>query len=201
VSAFEKDPRFRRDYLAIDTYPDDYLRYTYGVLMHSGNFVRRDALPTAGDVERLRRSYQLEPPPDTQDPLASARALDAAGRPHEARVLWARAGGTDGRVLEAFDRLGDSRPVLALGDALDPELAAALRLRDTDGRPVEALALLDEVLLANASHYGARFQRARTLSLLNHSDARAAWTLVMTLASRIADRPTMALAGQALAAP
>jgi tetratricopeptide (TPR) repeat protein len=250
VTAFERDPRFRRDYVAINAYLDRYVQGTYRLELRSGDFVRRDALRSPGDVERMRQAYRPAPRPDplvhrladwwsaaagpdearqratdllargndpnraasllaraigregarADDLALVARALDAAGRPHDARVFWTRVAaaespGAGPLGTEAFDRLGDSRPAGTGGDALDPDLQAAVRLLYTDRAPARALAALDEVLAANPSHYGARFQRARALSLLGRKrEAQTAWRLVLALASRISDRATMATA-------
>ncbi len=54
VAAFDADPRFRRDYVAINAYEDAYVMSVFGVKLRSGDFVRRDALANYGDIELLR---------------------------------------------------------------------------------------------------------------------------------------------------
>ena len=209
VPAFEKDPRFRRDYVAINTYADGYLQRTFGVMMRSGDFVRRDVLRSAGDVERMRRAYQPAPRPDMDldegaampAVATAARTLDEAGRPHDARGLWQRiaargvSGADPASYLEALDRLGDSRPVTRLGDALDAEMNSGVRQLYTEGQPEQALAIFDSILAANPSHYGAQFQRARALTMLGRKEQTlAAWQTVALLAARISDQQTTAIA-------
>ena len=74
-------------------------------------------------------------------------------------------------------------------------MARGMGLLYTDRQPEAALAVFDEVLLANPSHYGALFQRARSLTMLGRIDqARAAWVIVAARASRIDDRATVGIA-------
>lgn len=57
VTAFDKDPRFRRDYVPIVEWEDAYVKRQYGVSLFSGDFVRRDALRDTMDIVRLRFGY------------------------------------------------------------------------------------------------------------------------------------------------
>jgi hypothetical protein len=56
VARLDGDARFRRDYVAIVEYPDEWIQRRYGNAMWSGDFVRRDALPYRSDsvLARLR---------------------------------------------------------------------------------------------------------------------------------------------------
>jgi hypothetical protein len=72
VAALERDPRFERDYVAVNAYPDAYVALTYGWAALSGDWVRRDVLRSPGDLEALRRSY--EPLPRPRPPLERWRA-------------------------------------------------------------------------------------------------------------------------------
>jgi hypothetical protein len=214
VPAFEKDPRFRRDYVAIDTFTDRYVQNVYHQVLHSGDFVRRDALPQPGIIEQMRQSYQPPPLPDmtvganaSPDQIAAvARALDARARPHDARGLWQSvlamgpSANGPGLYLEALDRLGDGRKTTSGGDALDAEMSAGLRLLYTDHQLEPALNTFNEILRANPAHYGALFQRARALTLLDRKEpARSAWQTVALLAARINDYKTAATAAAELA--
>ncbi len=76
VTAFEHDKRFHRDYAAIDAYHDSYVSAQYGRDLHSGEFVRRDALPAHMDVENLRATYL----PRTLPPSPVSQITDFAWR-------------------------------------------------------------------------------------------------------------------------
>ncbi|HZT75683.1 MAG TPA: hypothetical protein VFA27_03435 [Vicinamibacterales bacterium] len=198
VSALERDPRFRRDYLAIDTYEDEYVRRVFGATLHSGNFVRRDALRDVTDVARLRRhadpidGHAVAPEPA----IAQGRRLDATAHPFDARPFWEIAARTSeaqrapASFVQALTRLGDGRPVLGPYDALAPEMAEAIARLYAQHDPAAALALLDRVLTVNPSHYGATFQRARALEQLGDPAAAAAWTRTAWLADDLHDTAT-----------
>lgn len=64
VAAFDRDPRFARDYLAIDAYVDGYVKNMYGVALRSGDFVRRDAITDMTRVTALHERYHAPPRPD-----------------------------------------------------------------------------------------------------------------------------------------
>ncbi|HQQ78280.1 MAG TPA: hypothetical protein PLB01_13080 [Thermoanaerobaculia bacterium] len=72
VTALERDPRFARDYAAVNEYRDEYVARMYGWAAHSGDYVRRDALRSPADLEALRRSY--EPLPPLRPPFEVLRA-------------------------------------------------------------------------------------------------------------------------------
>ncbi|MBK8256339.1 MAG: hypothetical protein IPK82_27180 [Polyangiaceae bacterium] len=131
VTAFDTDPRFARDYVPINAYQDAYVHNVYGLRLRSGDFVRRDALPSPEALGELRawrpagppneawikglidKQTETSAPADTGNPVADAFAravaLDAAVRPEEARVEWQR--------------------VLQLAGSSDPALAEQARLR------------------------------------------------------------------------
>jgi tetratricopeptide (TPR) repeat protein len=147
VAAFELDPRFRRDYVALNAHEDNYVRRLYGVTAHSGDFVRRDALRDVGDVQRMRESYAPAP---RADPLV-----------YRIEDFWDRdAGGLDERTY-------DPGVLLALA-ASDPDRAATVLeplLTGTSRADLNLLVLLGESLdSAGRPHEGRRaWSRARTL--------------------------------------
>lgn len=129
VTTLEDDPRFARDYVAINRYADAYVAGVYQRRVHSGDFVRRDALGDLGDLARLQ---QLAPAPRidpwivrTKESLGLARPAPTAG--YEAllaagNAAWAAHDANRAVTLfqRALDRPGDRRAVLrVLGDALD----------------------------------------------------------------------------------
>lgn len=92
VTAFDDDPRFARDYVAIDAYEDEYVKRVFGRRLRSGDFVRRDALADFGAIDRLRALHR---PPPRPDPLvlrlADAAATQPAGGAEAVRELRAAA--------------------------------------------------------------------------------------------------------------
>jgi hypothetical protein len=44
VANLDNDKRFRRDYVSIFEYPDDYVRNSFGLTMYSGDYVRKEAI-------------------------------------------------------------------------------------------------------------------------------------------------------------
>jgi hypothetical protein len=86
VTAFDDDPRFARDYVAIDAYEDAYVRAVFGRRLRSGDFVRRDALSDYALLERLRRRPV---PPPRADPLVVRIADALAGEPTQSELLAA----------------------------------------------------------------------------------------------------------------
>jgi hypothetical protein len=130
IPAYEDDPRFHRDYAAIEAYADDLVRRRYGRVLHSGDYVRRDALSAAGDLDRLRTGYRPAPRP----PVPAWRWTDAweswrhgapsvAGLRMQARLVAAegrdldRAAWLFGRVLEREP--DDDVALLGLARSLD----------------------------------------------------------------------------------
>jgi hypothetical protein len=56
ITAFDRDPRFERDYVAVNAYRDGWVERNVGLVLRSGDFVRRDAA-SPEVVERLRAAY------------------------------------------------------------------------------------------------------------------------------------------------
>lgn len=132
VASFAEDPRFTRDYAAIDAYEDRYVARTYGRYARSGVFVRRDALPAPEALERLRsfgaptespgapllqlaRKLGLRPPPandaatlELGAATVHAEHVDEGGLPLAGRAQWqqiaARARIEGNRIIEARAR-------------------------------------------------------------------------------------------------
>jgi len=115
VAALTSDPRFTRDYAAVDAYEDRYVARVYGRYARSGVFVRRDALATPEALETLRstgmasassakaeapivsvaRALGLRPPAAVASlPLelgaaaVHAARLDEEGQLFEGRAAW-----------------------------------------------------------------------------------------------------------------
>ncbi|MEZ4300031.1 MAG: hypothetical protein R3B70_34100 [Polyangiaceae bacterium] len=110
VAAFDDDPRFDRDYVAIDAYEDPYVKRVFGRTLRSGDFVRRDALPDAGALFRLRAAYRPAPRPD---PLA-VRLTEALAR-------------DDAKPQTAAELIAAAREAMFERD--DPQRAASLFAR------------------------------------------------------------------------
>jgi tetratricopeptide (TPR) repeat protein len=246
VASLEDDPRFARDYVAVNAYDDRYVAAVYGRQLHSGDFVRRDALAHPADLDRLRDGYRAPPRPDpfvdrlgaalgtepprspealreaagealmsptSPDPNRAASlyaralagspgdlqvsndlavALDTAMRPDEARVVWtsvlalARARGDPARVAAGLARL----ELGAVEATLMEEGLVALRLQNDAPR---AVALFREILARNPTHYGARYQLARSLDAAGRAaEATALWAEVLKAAEAVGDTNTVA---------
>lgn len=145
VSALEYDPRFTRDYVAIDAYRDAYVTRTFGRAVRSGDFVRRDVLAPSS-LEQLRSltfSPRREPlairlgerlglvgpgsDATATELVAAADALRTEGRagvtdPHRAATLLRRALARPGVQRETV--------LTKLGEALDEAM------RNTEARAV-----------------------------------------------------------------
>ncbi|MFO0760069.1 MAG: tetratricopeptide repeat protein [Byssovorax sp.] len=158
VAQMDRDPRFLRDYAAIDAHADAYARRALGAEVRSGTWVRRSALRSPGDLDRLRAAYA---PPPREAPWA-ARALDRLDRwlgrdaPRGDRALIeAKQAEVDGAPDRAVDLLEQAlgaepdRPALicALGAALDeagrtfearPRWVACLARAEAQGLAAEA---------------------------------------------------------------
>lgn len=139
VTAFDQDPRFARDYVAIDAYEDEYVKRVFGRTLRSGDFVRRDALPDPGALDRMRSAHR---PPPRLDPLVvrlgealrgeGARSDNEAVRELRAAAREALSRDDPNRAATLFARLLSIRP----GD-LDAALGRAAAL-DSAVRPDEA---------------------------------------------------------------
>ncbi len=129
VTTLEKDPRFARDYVAINRYADAYVAAVYRRSVHSGDFVRRDALGDPGALARLQeapRAPRVDPwivragealGLERFYPSASYATLSVA-----AHAAWK--GRDTNRAVTLFrralDRPGDRPSTLqALAEALD----------------------------------------------------------------------------------
>jgi tetratricopeptide (TPR) repeat protein len=178
VTALSHDPRFARDYVAINAYDDPYVRAAFGRDVRSGDFVRRDALPDAGALERLRALHEGPRPeafvvrlaeglgkPAAETPLAELRAAAAAAAArHDAHraaslfsVVLGRAPGDRDALLGLADALDDAgrsdearAPWTSLLASGDPEARgrAVLRLSNSAGGAEAELATLMESGLA-----------------------------------------------------
>jgi tetratricopeptide (TPR) repeat protein len=157
VTAFEKDPRFTRDYVAIDAYPDRYVESTYKESLHSGVYVRKDALHSPGDLERVRASYAPAPYlAPLVDRLRAAFGVDPAG-PHA----------TDAELR----KLG----LAARYEQQDPDRAATIlaRLAERNPRDLDAQLELAQALDAALRADEARPVWVRALDLARLRDDRA----------------------------
>lgn len=112
ITALERDPRFARDYVAVNAYPDEYVAQTYGWAPHSGDFVRKDVLRGPRDLEALQQSYQATPRP--RPPLEGWLARWSSWIGH-------RRGQTPAELMDAG--------LAARLSARDPNRAAALFAR------------------------------------------------------------------------
>jgi tetratricopeptide (TPR) repeat protein len=151
VAALEDDPRFARDYAGVDAYDDPYVASVYGRHMHGGDFVRRDALASPADLDRLR-GYRAPPRPDPF--VDRIEAVLGAGPPRSPAALRAAAD-------DALTRSSSPDPnraaslyaralVLSPGDLeVSHDLALAL---DAAARPDEARVVWTDVLALAKTH-------------------------------------------------
>jgi hypothetical protein len=159
VPGFELDPRFARDYVAIESFRDEYSGTVYGRDLHSGDFVRREAAPDGPTLARLRASYR---PAARPDPL-----------PHRLADRWGslRGGGGDPAALgrearAALDRGDPNRAATLLGraDALAPGDPGTLHLLawtlDDTGRTAEARPVWERLLAVAVGRGEADLARA-----------------------------------------
>lgn len=165
VTTLEYDPRFSRDYVAINRYSDTYVATVYHRRVHSGEFVRRDALrdPTALAllqqvssrsrpdpwVVRVGEALGLTAPrlPDSPERLIAAGRLARVGwDANRAATLFRRAAAAAREPNEALQLLGETLDQAARVDearAVWSELLrAAVRTRDFE-RAARAASRLD----------------------------------------------------------
>jgi len=125
-----------------------------------------------------------------------AAALDAAGRPSEARPVWEK-------VLAMAEGYRDAetavaaRARLARTDVVSEEATMKVGLAALYERhdPAAAAVAFRKVLERNAAHYGATFQLASALDAAGkRSEARPVWEKVLAMAERYDDRATAATA-------
>ncbi len=114
VTAFDDDPRFARDYVAIDAYEDAYVTRVFGRRLRSGDFVRRDALADFRAIERLRASYR---PPPRPDPIV----VRLADPPPPSRGDAEAVGELRAEASRALQQDDANRAATLLGRALDVE--------------------------------------------------------------------------------
>lgn len=163
ITAFERDPRFARDYVAVNAYPDEYVQRTYGSQLHSGDYVRKDVLRGAVDLERLQAGYQgaghSDPPVDqwrdwvasrlgkansvTVDELMQAglKARHVENNPNRAAVLFSRVLQEDPRHYGATYQLAAALDAAGRQDEARPVWGRAYRA---------ALALKDPRMVSSA---------------------------------------------------
>jgi len=142
VSAFEYDPRFARDYVAIESYKDEYVKAKYHRDLYSGDFVRRDALDGVATLDELRASYS--PGPRTEplvhrlaDAWTSFRLHGGSEQPEELRkaALAALRQHDPNRAAALLARLLETAP--------DDIVAAQVRAQALDGTGRTAEARLE----------------------------------------------------------
>ncbi len=85
TTALERDPRFTRDYVAVNAYRDEYVQSAYGSAVHSGDYVRKDVLRGPRDLRALQEGYQASPAPDPPLRRWRARLPRWLGGPGEVR--------------------------------------------------------------------------------------------------------------------
>jgi hypothetical protein len=156
VAAPERDPRFARDYVAVDAYEDAYALRVFHVRLRSGVFVRRDAL---GDPARLTALRERYLPPPRQEPLVVRLG-------EQLRAAWS---GRPEGVLELHDAAH-----AALAD--DPNRAATLfaRLLSRAPRDLDAAVSLAWALDAAFRPDEARVAWRRVAELTAGEDSLAA---------------------------
>lgn len=157
VTTFTDDPRFTRDYAAIDAYDDRYVARVYGRYARSGVFVRRDALGAPEALERLRR-IAPEEPPRSLPIVRLARALGL--RPPAERIAPPRS--LDAAAVHA-ERLDETGAIL---EGREAWRALAERARAEKDDRIEATAT--ERLQAADRTYAedTRHKRGRTAAQL-----------------------------------
>jgi tetratricopeptide (TPR) repeat protein len=179
-----------------------------------------DALYTqndpAGAVRHFRRALELNPGHYGAH-FQLAKALDAAGRPAEARPLWetmqpmAEQAHDEEALTVVRARLAkpDSTPAaraeVAPSVMTEEQIQGALMAAGLDdlcqkNDPVSAAAAFRKVLERNASHYGATYQLATALDRANRrAEARPVWEKVAEMAGRYKDQKTLDTARARLA--
>lgn len=169
---------------------------TEDVMMRAG----LDALSTRHDPRAAAAKFRevlARSPAHYGATVQLAMALDAAGKPDEARLLWEKVvvmaeAQNDRQMLDtARARLGARDPMQAGLDALykrnDPE-AAVVEFR--------------KVLQRDPGHYGATYQLAAALDAAGKKDqARVHWEKMLRMAEASGDKVTADTARARLATP
>jgi tetratricopeptide (TPR) repeat protein len=167
-----------------------------------------DALYTRGDAEaavtHFRKALELKPT-HYGATLQLAKALDAAGRPQEARPLFEK-------MKALAEDAGDKATLaivtarLAKQDVMsESAMQGALLNRGLDALykrndPVAAAALFRQVLDRNPDHYGANFQLAKALDRDGErAEARVLWEKVLKMAEGYNDQANLAIIRSRLA--
>jgi Tfp pilus assembly protein PilF len=121
-----------------------------------------------------------------------AAAVDRAGRPAEARLLWQD-------VLKNAQTVNDSATVrlvqkrLAAPDTVGvtQRMVIGLNLLYAQNNPTAAAEEFRKVLAVNPTHYGATYQLARALDRSGKRDeARPLWTKMLSMATAVNDQAT-----------
>ncbi len=129
-----------------------------------------------------------------------ARALDAAGKPDEARLLWIR----------MFSMAANDPPTLAIvkerlsqpdrGSSPETLMKSGMDLLYVAHDPRRAADAFEKVLAANPEHYGANYQIAVALDQIGQpARAREYWEKVLRMAEGYRDAATLATAKARLA--
>jgi len=176
-------------------------------------YARSDA---AGAVRDFRRVLELNPR-HYGARFQLAKALDAAGRPAEARPLWLtmRPMAEEARDEETLAvvraRLARPEPAAAAQAEAAPSamteeqiqgalMAAGLDALYKKNDAGSAAAEFRKVLARNASHYGATYQLATALDRANkRAEARPLWEKVAEMAARYKDQKALDTARARLA--
>ena len=138
---YERDPRFARDYAAIESWVEgDIVRHS-PFAIHSGDFVRRDVLKDSASLEALRSRYRVP----ARRPTSGWRIVDA----------WKQTAGN----APTGDRLREEA-ALVMVEWKDYDRAAALYEAVLDCDPHDELALAG---LAGALDRAGRAYEARPL--------------------------------------
>jgi tetratricopeptide (TPR) repeat protein len=188
VAALEDDPRFAREYVAVNAYDDRYVAATYGRRLHAGDFVRRDALASPADLERLR-AYQPPPRPDPfVDRVEAALGLGPPGTPEGLRKA------ADQALAQADPKRAASLYARALAESPgDLEVSSDLALAlDAGARPAEARAVWADVL-ALAKARGDHAREDAALARLDMGAVDAALMEQGLVALRVQNEPARAV--------
>lgn len=167
-----------------------------------------DAMYQRGEAEaavrHFRRVLELNPT-HYGATFQLAKALDAAGRPEEARPLFEKmkplaeaAGDTEtlNTVTARLARNDDVRASANQGQLMKQGLDALYQRND----PVAATKLFRKVLELNPEHYGANFQLAKALDRDGHrAEARMLWEKVLKMAEGYKDQANLAIIRERLA--
>src|SRR5262249_5696687 len=159
-----------------------------------------DAMYKQGDAEaavrHFRRVLDLNPA-HYGATFQLAKALDAAGRPEEARPLFekmqplaeaAKDAETLNTVTARLARNDEATESAIQGRLMRQGLDALYQRND----PVGAAALFRKILERNPQHYGANFQLAKALDRDGHrAEARALWEKVLKMAEGYNDQPNL----------